>query len=231
MTDRATFQVIISPLEGYPGIASRALSAELRDLFQSVILLHHHPRALIQLSIQSISTPPNTSLTIPFSLEGTRHEASNESQYRTPQLLGPDRPFCASEVATSINASMLALLDANVPIRSTVIASSCAFLDPKDVDDQRNMDNHMVDDDMSCLVIYPSPREEHAAHSSLVAAFSFTGYDPTEPSKSQVHGQLVYLSSIGQMTAHERSLAINATKKASVSILDHIRTVLIERFE
>ena len=214
MTDRATFQVIISPLEGYPGIASKALSAELRDLFQSVILLHHHPRALIQLSIQSISTPSSTSLTIPISLEGSRHETTDESKYRTPQLLGPDRPFHASEVATSINASMLALLDANIPIRSTVIATSCAFLDPKDVDDQRNMDSYMADDDLPCLVIY-----------------SFTGYDPTEPSKSQVHGQLVFLSSIGQMTAHQRSLAINATKTASISILDHVRTVLIERFE
>ena len=76
LTDRATFQVIISPLEGYPGIASKALSAELRDLFQSVILLHHHPRALIQLSIQSISTPSSTSLTIPISLEGSRHAVS-----------------------------------------------------------------------------------------------------------------------------------------------------------
>ena len=231
MTDRATFQVIISPLEGYPGIASKALSAELRDLFQSVILLHHHPRALIQLSIQSISTPSSTSLTIPISLEGSRHETTDEAKYRTPQLLGPDRPFHASEVATSINASMLALLDANIPIRSTVIATSCAFLDPKDVDDQRNMDSYMADDDLPCLVIYPSPREENAAYSSLVAAFSFTGHDPTEPSKSQVHGQIVFLSSIGQMTAHQRSLAINATKTASISVLDHVRTVLIERFE
>lgn len=223
--------MVVSPLEGYPGIPTKALSAELRDVFQSVILLHHHPRSLIQLTIQSIGAPSCTSHTIPFSLDGCRHEASNETEYRTPQLLGPDRPFHASEVATSINASMLALMDADIPIRSTVIASSCAFLDSKDVDDERSMENHMAEDDMPCLVIYPSPREEQVAQSSHVIAFSFTGYDPSEPSKSQMQAQLVYLSSIGQMTARQRALAINATRESSISTLDHIRSVLNERFE
>lgn len=89
----------------------------------------------------------------------------------------------------------------------------------------------MAEDDMPCLVIYPSPREEQAAQSSHVIAFSFTGYDPTQPSKSQMHAQLVYLSSIGQMTSRQRALAINATRESSISILDHIRTFLNERFE
>lgn len=69
-------------------------------------------------------------------------KSSDETKHkrRTPLLLGPDVPFTASEVAASINASTLALIDAGIPLRATVVATSCAVLNMDDALRSRNVD-------------------------------------------------------------------------------------------
>lgn len=231
LTDRATFQVIISPLDGYAGIPATALSAELRDMFQSVILLHHHPRSLIQVTIQTTGVTARASQTIPISLDGHRYKSSEEAEPRLAQLLGPDHPYLASEIATSINASMLALMDANIPICSTILACACAILDEKDVCQDRDMGDHMMEDSTACLAIDPTPQEEEAAQSVHVVAFSLTGYDPINSTESHLRAQLAYISSVGRVSSRDHKRVIQATKDAVFSTFERIREAFVERFE
>lgn len=144
LTDSATFQVIVSPLENIPGIPTKALSAEFHELFKAVLLLHRHPRTLIQLVVQTTSKPPVATPTVNLSMnqpqEASSSEAKEPEKRRAPLLLGPDMPFEASEIAASINASTLALIDAAIPLRATVIATSCAVLEIDDALRTRNVD-------------------------------------------------------------------------------------------
>ena len=144
LTDSATFQVIVSPLENIPGIPTKALSAEFHELFKAVLLLHRHPRTLIQLVVQTTSKPPVATPTVNLSMnqpqEASSSEAKEPEKRRAPLLLGPDMPFEASEIAASINASTLALIDAAIPLRATVIATSCAVLEIDDALRTRDVD-------------------------------------------------------------------------------------------
>ena len=63
LTDSATFQVVVSPLKNVAGIPTKALATEFQALFESVLLLHRHPRTLIQLVIQTTSKPPTATPT------------------------------------------------------------------------------------------------------------------------------------------------------------------------
>lgn len=127
ITDRALLQVVYSPLDGSAGILTKAAAEQIHGLFQAVLLLHHHPRTLIQLTVQTTGKPPASedAGTIPLQERDTVHS-------RRPLLLGPDADLHVSEMAASINASTLALLDAAIPMRATVVAASCAVLEPSD---------------------------------------------------------------------------------------------------
>lgn len=126
LTDRATLDVIYQPQHGVAGIPSQAVSDSLFTAFSSVLLLHHHPRSLIQVVLQTLSSP-----SLPQSSGQTLHNGVGSSQRhapRQPLLLGPDNPPSVAEQAALINAASLALLDAGIPARASVAACACAIL-------------------------------------------------------------------------------------------------------
>ncbi|SAM82788.1 related to RRP46-Exosome non-catalytic core component [Ustilago bromivora] len=126
LTDRATLDVIFQPQHGVAGIPSQAVSDSLFTAFSSVLLLHHYPRSLIQVVLQTLSCP-----TLPQSSAQVVHSGVQASQRvvaRQPLLLGPDKPPSVSELAALINAASLALLDAGIPARGSVAACACAIL-------------------------------------------------------------------------------------------------------
>ncbi|CBQ73572.1 conserved hypothetical protein [Sporisorium reilianum SRZ2] len=126
LTDRATLDVIYQPQHGVAGIPAQAESDSLFTAFSSVLLLHHHPRSLIQVVLQTLSSP-----SLPQSSAQTLHKDVASSQRhvpRQPLLLGPDSPPSVSEQAALINAASLALLDAGIPARASVAACACAIL-------------------------------------------------------------------------------------------------------
>lgn len=125
LTDRATLDVIFQPQHGVAGIPSQAVSDSLFTAFSSVLLLHHHPRSLIQVVLQTLSSP-----TLPQSSGQAIHSGTSSQRHvaRQPLLLGPDNPPSVSEQAALINAASLALLDAGIPARGTVAACACAIL-------------------------------------------------------------------------------------------------------
>lgn len=126
LTDRATLDVIYQPQHGVAGIPARAVSDALTTAFSSVLLLHHHPRSLIQLVLQTLSSP-----SLPQSAgQPLQTDTGDNHRHvpRQPLLLGPDVPPSATEQAALINAASLALLDAGIPARASVAACACAIL-------------------------------------------------------------------------------------------------------
>lgn len=126
LTDRATLDVIYQPQHGVAGIPAQAVSDSLFTAFSSVLLLHHHPRSLIQVVLQTLSSP-----SLPQSSVQVMHKDVGPSQRyvaRQPLLLGPDNPPSVTEQAALINAASLALLDAGIPARGSVAACACAIL-------------------------------------------------------------------------------------------------------
>lgn len=89
-----------------------------------------------------MSKPSVTASTVNLSLNPPTEESSSDEKLpkrRTPLLLGPDEPFMAAEIAASINASTLALINASIPLRATVVAVSLAVLEMDDALRSRNI--------------------------------------------------------------------------------------------
>lgn len=122
LTDRATLDVVFQPQHGVAGIPSKSLSDSLSIAFASVLLLHHYPRSLLQLVLQTLSSPP---LPQPSARSG---DQAPTWRRLPPLLLGPDTPPSATEKATLINAASLSLLDGGIAARGSVAACSCAIL-------------------------------------------------------------------------------------------------------
>ncbi|KAE8216526.1 hypothetical protein CF327_g353 [Tilletia walkeri] len=192
LIDRAALQLHLTPLIGLPGISARGLSAALRELFESVVLLHLHPRSVVQVNVQLVTgppafvPPPRTSATSDAILIGEEEEeeaegGSKETMIRKlrPAAPHPNSTFSASQRATIVNAAMLALLDSGLAMQATVAACACAVLPAKDASRlrkwRRTSDEDMDAEGTHVLVLDPSPEEEYYATSTHVFAFGFAG--------------------------------------------------------
>lgn len=94
---RATIEVHVRPLSGTSGTAEKHLSAAFKGIFERACILSQHPRTLIQIVVQALSS----------------------SQPPSPSIPGP---WCTL-IAAEINACSLALLNAgSIPMRGVVCA-------------------------------------------------------------------------------------------------------------
>lgn len=91
------------------------------------MLLHHHPRTLIQVTVQITGAATKKDGSGTYALQ---YEPEVDDDSRSLHM-GPDRSIPATELAASVNAASLALLDAAIPMRATVIAASCAVVPEK----------------------------------------------------------------------------------------------------
>ncbi|KAF8632185.1 hypothetical protein AX15_001953 [Amanita polypyramis BW_CC] len=107
---QATFDVHLRPISGVPATNARALASSVRSALLPSLILTHHPRTLIQLVLQTLSSPA-------YSQSYWLQQAQTKM---TPANIGSDHALAAALV----NASTLALLSAgSVPMRGTVIAA------------------------------------------------------------------------------------------------------------
>ena len=116
-----------------PGPKERHLETILHSTLRHIILTHAHPRTLIQITLQILSTPPQASLLRP-------------SSYLPP-------------LPALLQASVLGLLDACIPLSATLNATSVAVLD--EAAERR--------------VLVPDVKQILAARSVHVFAFSSKG--------------------------------------------------------
>lgn len=110
---QATFDVHLRPLSGVPATDARALASSIRSALLPSLILTHHPRTLIQLVLQALSSPAYSQS---YWIQHTQAQSK-------PNLagIGADHALAAALV----NASTLALLKAgSVPMRGTVAAAS-----------------------------------------------------------------------------------------------------------
>ncbi|WFD35347.1 exosome non-catalytic core subunit rrp46 [Malassezia cuniculi] len=203
ITDSATLQVTFVPQSGPVGISAKAVSADILGLFKAVVLLHHHPRTQIQVTVQTISTAPAS------------------STGNLPLLLGPDAAPLASEIAASINAASMALLDGGIPMKATVAAVSLAVID---ADKARRS---LADKNDLVIVVDPSAEEEALAQSTHVFAFAISGIDPTAPNTDDAAVQLVYSSSAGATQLPMLSRLIQTASDVALETHAFMRSKLI----
>jgi exosome complex component RRP46 len=108
LPDRATFEVIVRPLAGIGSPSSRALAAALRSALAPSLLLHRHPRSLVQIVVQGLS---------PTCAPG----GAGGGQAQAPDARG----WHPALAAAAVNAAAAALLSAgSVPMAGVVCAAA-----------------------------------------------------------------------------------------------------------
>ncbi|RKP27061.1 exosome component Rrp46 [Syncephalis pseudoplumigaleata] len=53
--DRATIEVQYRPATGVPGVRARVMEAAIRDIVEASVLANHHPRTLVQVTVQHLN--------------------------------------------------------------------------------------------------------------------------------------------------------------------------------
>ncbi|BGP27087.1 exosome complex component RRP46 [Rhodotorula toruloides] len=203
LVDRATLEINVRPLRGQGGPPIKAAESTLSQLFAPLILLHLYPRALIQLTLQTISSP-STNFTKPFSTEPSLRgdDKGKGKELEAPRGTGVG----AGEKAARINAAMMALVDAGVQSRGMLVAVAIAFVPVQD--------GAVHEEEMR---LDPIPAEEEEATSTHVFALSFgQGVGGTE-------GTCVGVDSVGTFSEDQLFDAQDLAQTACQTILAFIR--------
>ncbi|BGP02875.1 Exosome non-catalytic core component involved in 3'-5' RNA processing and degradation [Rhodotorula toruloides ATCC 204091] len=203
LVDRATLEINVRPLRGQGGPPIKAAASTLSQLFAPLILLHLYPRALIQHTLQTISSP-STTFTKPFSTDPSLRsdDKGKGKELEAPRGTGVG----AGEKAARINAAMMALVDAGVQCRGMLVAVAVAFVPVQD--------GEADDEEMR---LDPTSAEEEEATSTHVFAFSFgQGVGGTE-------GTCVGVDSVGTFSEDQLFDAQDLAQTACQTILAFIR--------
>ncbi|KAG9821178.1 hypothetical protein KCU98_g14504, partial [Aureobasidium melanogenum] len=131
LPQHAALEVNVRPAVGVGSPKERHLESLIHSTLRDIVLTHMHPRTLIQLTIQIVNTPEQEN-TLPAS-------------------------FALSPLPALLNASMLSLLSASIPMSSTFTSTLLAVSSSGD------------------LSINPAPNVLLSAASAHVFAFSSTG--------------------------------------------------------
>jgi len=121
LTDRSTLDINYTPLQGVPGITALAFSKSLVELFSHVLLLHLYPRSLIQINLQTYSSP-STYVSQPL--------LRKDQKLRQPlvSMPHPDASLPVSLQAAHINAITCSCLDAAIHMKSLVASASAVII-------------------------------------------------------------------------------------------------------
>jgi hypothetical protein len=146
-------------LLAHVGPPLKLAESTLRQLLTPLILLHLYPRALLQLSLQTVSAP-STVFSKGFSTDPSFAIDEDDVKGKGKALEKPRGVGAgAGEKAARINAAMMALVDAGVQCRGMLVAVTVAFVPSSEGEEEVRLD--------------PSPAEEDEATSAHVFAFSF----------------------------------------------------------
>ncbi|GAA5964307.1 hypothetical protein JCM8115_006063 [Rhodotorula mucilaginosa] len=214
LVDRATLEVNVRPLRGQGGPGIKAIEATLTSLLTPLLLLHLYPRALLQLTLQTVSSP-STAFSLPTTTDPLLHSDSDSDS--NPMKKGKGKGKArgvatgAGERAATINAAMLAFVDAGVQCRGMLVAVAVAYLPrppPPDAKEEEGEEEMVLD---------PTPEEEELATSTHVFAFSFgVGVGGTE-------GTCVGIDSTGTFSEDQLFDAQDFAQTAAQTVLAFIR--------
>ncbi|RSH90148.1 exosome non-catalytic core subunit rrp46 [Saitozyma podzolica] len=226
LPDRATLEVIHRPLEGVGATSSRALESSLSALLIPLLNLSQHPRSLIQLVVQSLSSttaPSFSDSTIDFP-ESSSQKSWPPSETVLSSHTAPASGIPFSSRAASINAAALAALDAgSVAMRGVPIGVALAYI-PAESGEEAG------------LVLDPTPEEEARATSRYGFGWAFgVGLSATPHGGMDMDGEegeaeLVWVESEGQFTRSEFQEALDLSRSAARQIHGFVREQLKQRF-
>jgi exosome complex component RRP46 len=181
--------------------SSRALESSLSALLIPLLNLSQHPRSLIQLVVQSLSSttaPSFSDSTIDFP-ESSSQKSWPPSETVLSSHTAPASGIPFSSRAASINAAALAALDAgSVAMRGVPIGVALAYI-PAESGEEAG------------LVLDPTPEEEARATSRYGFGWAFgVGLSATPHGGMDMDGEegeaeLVWVESEGQFTRSEVS--------------------------
>ncbi|GAA93934.1 uncharacterized protein L969DRAFT_92161 [Mixia osmundae IAM 14324] len=125
LADRAALEITVLPVRGLPGPAAKAVASMITPVLVSLLLLHAHPRSLLQLTLQTTSLPSSR---FSKAFRTYRPDEVLEYEHADDEKGGPLLDS-AVEKAAAFNASMLSLLHASsVGMRGTAFAVALALL-------------------------------------------------------------------------------------------------------
>ncbi|KAM0786932.1 hypothetical protein ACM66B_002354 [Microbotryomycetes sp. NB124-2] len=209
----ATFEVNVRPLRGLPGPSSKRAETLLSSLLSPLLLLNTYPRSLIQLTLQTMSSP-TTAFSKPVSTAPSELESATSPS--TKPVAGT--AVGVAESAARINAAMLALVDSGVSSRGMLVAVAVAFVP------STRASGGQDDNDETEMLLDPTPQEESSATSSHLFAFSFG------VGVGGVEGECVGVESLGQFDEDELFEAQAAAQKAAQAVLAFIRKSLESKY-
>ncbi|WRT65147.1 uncharacterized protein IL334_002089 [Kwoniella shivajii] len=250
---KATLEISHRPLEGVGATPSRALITTLESIYPSVLKLSSHPRSLIQIIVQSLSSS-STSSTSSFntyntpsvyidtdaSEEGepnTWPKPKNQSSFPLEEVSSPIASYTFASRSASINASTLAILsNGSIPMTSLPISISVACID--------STQGQQVKGD---LIVDPTVEEESRAKSRFAFAWAFgknismikkDDKDSDVDVKMELDQndredemELIWVESEGKFNKETFSDALELSKIACRTILSEIREKLGQELE
>lgn len=201
------------------GPSSKAAEEQLLHLLTPFVLLHRYPRSLIQLTLQTLSTP-STAFTHAFStaleIDDDRDKGKQANARRS---LGVGAG--AAESAARINAAMLALVDAGIECTSMLVAVAAAIVSPSQHDGSTD------DGDDDELLLDPTPEEESRAKSTHVFVFAFGAASGNTPTRTESEndavasaGDCVGAHSLGQFNAEQVSRSARRSGRRTATQAD-----------
>ncbi|KAK4057391.1 exosome non-catalytic core subunit rrp46 [Microbotryomycetes sp. JL221] len=217
----ATFEVNVRPLRGLPGPSSKTAEMQLSSLLTPLILLQSYPRSLIQLTVQTMSSPttafskPVSTVPTSSTFDSAATTGSAADVVRHEPVYGTGRG--TSESAARINAAMLALVDAGVSSRGMLIAVAVAFVPTKE-------GSGVNEDAATEMMLDPTPDEESRSVSCHLFAFSFG------VGVGGVEGEGVGVESVGRFDEDELIDAQATAQKAAQAVLAFVRKSLEAKY-
>lgn len=164
LVDRAALEINVRPIRGLPGPSTKALVDSLESVLKPVLLLNRHPRALVQLSLQTIGLP-STRYSKPFRTFAEPDAVTQDDEERVVDeelASGEAQPESVVEKAAAINAATCSLVDAAIDMKATICAVGLAIPSPS-----TNVPESLR------VLLDPSAEEERDAQATLCVAFAF----------------------------------------------------------
>ncbi|KAI9813434.1 MAG: exosome non-catalytic core subunit rrp46 [Pycnora praestabilis] len=146
LPEEAAVDVVLRPAVGVGGTRERHLESILHSTLRHIILVQNHPRTLIQITLQVTSTPENDSA----STKDAQSSSAMKRQAHNKLQVLPMLP-------SLLQASLLALLSASIPLSMTLTSTLIAIA---------SSGNVLQD---------PTPQQLQQASSTHVLAFSSHG--------------------------------------------------------
>ncbi|GAA5836915.1 hypothetical protein JCM9279_007700 [Rhodotorula babjevae] len=214
LVDRATLDIHLRPLRGQGGPASRAAESTLASLLAPLILLHLYPRALLQLTLQTVSLP-STAFAAPLSTDPSPSHDPKGKRKAQPKARGTGAG--AAEKAARINAALMALVDAGVQTRGMLVAVAVAVVPSSSSRSGDEADDDDEEEEEEELRLDPTQQEELASTSTHVFAFSF-GH-----TVGGTEGSCVGVDSVGHFSQDQLFDAQDLAQKAAQTVLAFVR--------